>query len=289
MKLPLWIQRGWQFLTSKSPSVAAGGTAPLVLIGLIIGYVADITAAAAAIGLIGLTALPILTLGAAVLHHELKKPAAEKRRRNTIGGCVLIMVALAAVAPRLWTAMSQTPSQAAGAAPAASPPTQPSTVQQPETHATTAPLTKKTLPRNLPGPNFDIEFLASELHGWQKYIDTSPSVALQFVAEYDNTGSVQQDNVTLRFELPSELVYQPNTTRLGHAHHPDGIQTNDITNGLNIGSYGPGGGAWVLFSATLKDERAFLCDTRTLVPEVRAEADSETKSAEVTLKVKRRC
>ncbi|WP_406635035.1 hypothetical protein [Amycolatopsis sp. WGS_07] len=151
-----------------------------------------------------------------------------------------------------------------------------------------APPTKAAR-HGLPGPNFDVGLEASEFHGWQKEIDTSPSVALQLIAEYANTGSVRQDNVTLRFELPPELVYQPGTARLGNGSHPDGVQTNDITGGMNIGSYAPGANAWVLFSTTLKDEKTFLCDTRTLVPAVRVETDNGTKSAEVTIRVKRRC
>lgn len=164
--------------------------------------------------------------------------------------------------------------------------------QSPDTASTPAPTTsapKKPATSNLPGPNFEIDFQANGFRGWQREINTSPSVGLQFVADYNNVGSVQQDNVTFRFELPPELVYQPGTTRLGNFFHPDGIQTNDIINGLNVGSYAPGANAWILFSATLKDERAFLCDTRTLAPAVRVETDNGTKSAEVVLKVKRRC
>ena len=89
------------------------------LTGLFVGYVADITTTVAAIGLIGLTALPVLALGIVLIRHERKKPALQRNRYNTVGGVVLVVLALAAVAPRLWVATSQTPAPAPTAAPTA--------------------------------------------------------------------------------------------------------------------------------------------------------------------------
>ncbi|MEU4252442.1 hypothetical protein AB0F15_34070 [Amycolatopsis sp. NPDC026612] len=102
--------------------------AALALAGLFVGYIADITAAVAAIGLIGLTALPFLALGIVLIRHEWKKPSPQRSRYKVAGCAVLVLLALAAVAPRLWSVSTQNP--AAAAAPAArprhrSPPTPP--------------------------------------------------------------------------------------------------------------------------------------------------------------------
>jgi hypothetical protein len=106
-----------------------------------------------------------------------------------------------------------------------------------------------------------------------------------------NTGTVQQDDVVLKLKMPPELSYLPGSARLGNSLHPSGIATSDVTRpeGINIGSYGPGGNAWVIFSAAVGDETKFLCGTRTLAPELTVDTANGAKMSEAIIRVRRDC
>lgn len=165
-------------------------------------------------------------------------------------------------------------------------------VPPPSADATvSASATTSEEPPATPGPDFRATLLVSELHGWQSEISTVPSIGLQVLAEYRNIGTVQQDNVVLRLKLPPELSYLPGSTRLGNSAHPSGIATSDVTRpeGINIGSYGPGGNAWVIFSVVLGDETKFRCGTETLVPELTVDTDDGAKASEAIIRVHHDC
>lgn len=141
------------------------------------------------------------------------------------------------------------------------------------------------------GPNFQVALQVSEFHGWQSDVSTVPSVGLQVLAQYRNTGTVQQDNVVLKLQLPPELSYLSGSTRLGNGQHPSGIAISDAIKpeGINVGSYSPGANAWVIFSVVVGDETKFLCGTRTLAPELTVETNDGTKASEAIIRVRRNC
>lgn len=122
---------------------------------------------------------------------------------------------------------------------------------------------------------------------WVENYTAKPGETVDYLVEYKNTGEVQQDNVMLIDKLPAGMTYVPGSSVLGNALHPAGIKTNDgITDkGLNIGSYGPGGNAWVIFSAKVADKEDLKCGPNTLKNVASAQTDYGTKSDDANVNV----
>ncbi len=127
-------------------------------------------------------------------------------------------------------------------------------------------------------------------HGDNKWVENyaaKPGETVDYLVEYKNTGDVQQDNVQLVDKLPAGMSYVNGSSVLGNALNPSGIKTNDgITGkGLNVGSYGPGGNAWVIFSAKVAETKDLECGPNTLKNVVSAETDYGTKSDDANVTV----
>jgi len=119
-------------------------------------------------------------------------------------------------------------------------------------------------------PNFTTSKLVSK-HGanqWVKNYTAKPGETVDYLINYKNTGSIQQDNVVVKDQLPAGMTYVAGSSVLGNALHPSGIKTNDgvtSSTGINVGSYGPGGNAWVIFSATVPaNDKLPVCGNNTL-------------------------
>lgn len=137
-------------------------------------------------------------------------------------------------------------------------------------------------------PNFTVSKEVSK-HGANKWVENytaKPGETVDYLVEYKNTGSVQQDNVVLKDQLPAGMTYVAGSSVLGNALHPSGIKTNDgiTAGGINIGSYAPGGNAWVIFSATVPAESKLECGTTKLhnVATAQTANGSKSDSADVT-------
>lgn len=126
--------------------------------------------------------------------------------------------------------------------------------------------------------------------GWTSRMSIGPNLRVTLLVEYKNVTSSRQDNVLLKVSLPEGLTYDAGSSLLGHALHPDGTRTSDglTTTGINVGSYQPGGNAWVVFTANVGSTEEFPCLLRTLSPLATAVDGAGSRSAEVTIIVKRR-
>lgn len=77
-----------------------------------------------------------------------------------------------------------------------------------------------------------------------------PGSELEYAIAYRNTSEAQHDDVVLRVELPDGARLVSGSTTWMNASHPEGVPaTSDDVEGLgiNVGSYGPGANAWLMF------------------------------------------
>ena len=109
-------------------------------------------------------------------------------------------------------------------------------------------------------------------HGENKWVESytaKPGETVDYLIEYDNTGNVQQNNVTIRDTLPAGETYVNGSTVFGNSKTPNGIKASDnIANGsgINIGSYAAKANAWVIFSAKVaENDNLPICGNNKLV------------------------
>lgn len=114
-------------------------------------------------------------------------------------------------------------------------------------------------------------------HGENKWVENysaQPGEVVDYLLEYKNTGTTQQNDVTFRDTLPAGMTYVAGSTVFGNANFPNGKKASDnIANGtgINVGSYLPGGNAWAIFSAkTPTNDALAICGLNTLVNKGRA-------------------
>ncbi|MDE6664257.1 MAG: DUF11 domain-containing protein [Lachnospiraceae bacterium] len=94
---------------------------------------------------------------------------------------------------------------------------------------------------------------------WKKSVEAKVGDKVEFQLTYTNTGDVRQNNAKVRNNLPSNLHYVENSTKLKNALYPnilnitDGVPS-DILKGINIGNYEAGANAHVMFTAEIVDD-----------------------------------
>jgi len=115
---------------------------------------------------------------------------------------------------------------------------------------------------------------------------------IQYRVTYQNTGTNQQDSVSLRDTLPANVSYLPgtslianSTTKGAYEKTIDGITTT----GYNAGSYQPKGNVFFKFSAKIADKEALACGTNTLKNVVRATTNAGYKEDTATVIVDKDC
>jgi len=148
---------------------------------------------------------------------------------------------------------------------------------------------------NLPeSANFKLTKEVSK-HGandWKKSYNAQPGETVDYLIEYKNTDSAQQDDVVIKDTLPAGMSYVPGSTKYGTSAHPDGVKASDnITGqGINIGSYAQNGGTWVIFSATVaNNDQLPACGGNTLINVARAETDFGYKEDTANVVVNKFC
>ena len=111
-------------------------------------------------------------------------------------------------------------------------------------------------------PSFRIEQKVRVIGGvkeWTDYVEAEIGDIIEFQMEYQNksvTGEIQND-VGVRDILPSNLEYIPNTAKLWNTAYDGDLISPDTSlfgNGITIGNYVPGAGAYVRFRAKVVDQ-----------------------------------
>ncbi|MGW4674313.1 hypothetical protein [Streptomyces sp. NPDC004324] len=109
---------------------------------------------------------------------------------------------------------------------------------------------------------------------------------------YSNTGTTQQDNVVLKEELPAGFRYVARSTYLATSltggkwkKTSEGVASG----GLNVGSYAPGGGAYLKFTVVLPGSTDLECGLTAITSTASALTQNGGKSADSVLLVEKKC
>jgi uncharacterized repeat protein (TIGR01451 family) len=116
---------------------------------------------------------------------------------------------------------------------------------------------------------------------------------LDIKVKYKNTGTVQQDDVVIKYALPAELTYIPGTTAVANST-TDGKWSpieNDavVERGINLGSYAPGGVSYLRLSVRVTDGTDLRCGANQVVGVATAETHNGSKSQKSTIEIERTC
>ena len=144
-------------------------------------------------------------------------------------------------------------------------------------------------------PNFTVKKQVSVDNG-KTWVDDSVEAkagsTILYRIVYQNTGTNQQDNVSLDDKLPKGVTYVPGSTLIANSttggqykSTKDGVTTN----GYNAGSYQPKGNVYLKFSAKLPSEDELSCGTNTLVNTARATTTSGYKEDTATVTINKEC
>ncbi len=101
---------------------------------------------------------------------------------------------------------------------------------------------------------------------WKKSVDAKIGDIVEFQINYKNTDAQIQREVLVDSDLPANLEYVENSTRLYNGKYTSGasVDSNAVTlNGINIGNYNAGANALIRFKAKVVDE-TFTCGLFTL-------------------------
>lgn len=128
---------------------------------------------------------------------------------------------------------------------------------------------------------------------WTNTLSTTPGETVQYRVLFQNTSSVQLDNVMVVDKLPEGASYVPNSTRLYLASDPSNarVMPDGITDkGLNIGSYGKNGLASVIFDAKVDaNDELEKCGLNTLKNVATVQTDYGQKSDDAIVTVTKEC
>ena len=144
-------------------------------------------------------------------------------------------------------------------------------------------------------PNFSVEKTVSVDGGktFAKSGTTTPGSTVVYKVAYTNTGSTQQDNVTLSDKLPTGVTYVDGTALIANSETAGKYEkTSDgiTTTGLNIGSYAPNGGnAFFKFSAKAPTADTLKCGINTLTNTARATTSGGYKESTADITINKEC
>lgn len=101
---------------------------------------------------------------------------------------------------------------------------------------------------------------------WVENYNAQPGEEVDFLLSYQNTGSVNQNDVTFRDKLPTGLTYVKDSTYWNNASKKNVEASNNLTTGLgiNVGSYAPKANAWTTFTAKVANKEALKCGKNVL-------------------------
>lgn len=144
-------------------------------------------------------------------------------------------------------------------------------------------------------PNFTITKQVSVDNGktWTKNANANPGQTILYRLIYQNTGTIQQNDVVIKDTMPSNVSYVAgssliaNTTTGGsYKTTVDGVTSSG---GYDIGSYSPNGNNYFKFSAVVAPSDQLSCGNNSLVNSVQAITANGTKTDSATINVNKTC
>ncbi len=143
-------------------------------------------------------------------------------------------------------------------------------------------------------PNFTVQKYVSTDSGktWVKNATAQPGATVQYGISYQNTGTNQQDNVTINDKLPTGVSYVAGSTSVMNSVTGGAFKSTIdglTTTGINAGSYQPQGNVFYKFSAKLPTEDKLQCGTNNLVNTARATTNAGYKEDTATVTINKTC
>ncbi len=142
-------------------------------------------------------------------------------------------------------------------------------------------------------PNFDFskQVRTAGTTTWGESVAAKNGDTVDYQLEYKNTGTTQQNNVTLKDKLPKGLDYIKGSTYLINASNPSpkNVSDNIVTEGgLNIGDYTAGSNAFVKFSAKV-NSKDLECGKITLKNIATVHTNNGSKSDDANVTTSKEC
>ncbi len=125
--------------------------------------------------------------------------------------------------------------------------------------------------------------------GWNESVKAKIGEEVEFQIEYVNLTSAQVDNVMIRDILPKNLEYVKDSTILYNSNYQNGtkvVENTLTTTGINIGSYGVNGNAYVRFTAKVVNN-SLACGNNQLVNWANATVNSKVVKDDASVMVNR--
>jgi uncharacterized repeat protein (TIGR01451 family)/LPXTG-motif cell wall-anchored protein len=144
-------------------------------------------------------------------------------------------------------------------------------------------------------PNFTVQKQISVDGGktWTTNATSSPDATVLYRVIYTNTGTTNQDNISVRDTLPNGVSYVTGSTLVANASTNGSYKAtvDGITaNGLAIGSYSPAANAYVKFSAKLPSNTALpVCGPNTLTNVARITTSGGYKESSAVVTINKTC
>jgi len=115
---------------------------------------------------------------------------------------------------------------------------------------------------------------------WAKSVQAQPGSTVDYRISYKNTGTTDQNNVTIKDVLPAGQSYIPGSTVLTNNANPNGLKVSDnvVNNGINIGNYGEGASATITFSVKVASREELTCEEIRMQNSASAITGNGTKS-----------
>lgn len=124
---------------------------------------------------------------------------------------------------------------------------------------------------------------------WKESVDAKIGEEVEFQIEYVNLLADQVNNVMIRDVLPTNLEYVADSTILYNSNHKNGtkvVENTLTTTGINIGSYGVKGNAYVRFTAKVIN-KSLACGKNQLVNWASSTVDSKVTKDDASVMVTR--
>ena len=125
--------------------------------------------------------------------------------------------------------------------------------------------------------------------GWNESVEAKIGDEVEFQIEYVNLTSEQVNNVMIRDVLPTNLEYVKDSTVLYNSNYQNGtkvVENTLTTSGINIGSYGVNGNAYVRFTAKVVN-KSLACGNNQLVNWASSTVNSKVTKDDASVMVKR--
>jgi hypothetical protein len=127
-----------------------------------------------------------------------------------------------------------------------------------------------TLPVNQASAPVTVRLLAqaSTSRTWDAYLaPVMPAATVRYLLEYRNGSRTDQDQVILRTNLAPDTLLRPDSTCLYDESNPEGllVVSNDVSQGgLNVGNFGPGATAYLMYSLAMPPTGDIACGNTTI-------------------------